>query len=97
MFFGFSMMMQFVETIAKVIPFLSKVIGAWTGIIAFCLTLVLWFVVIWLAWIAVRPVVWISCLVIAAAWIFLLSKSKKNKKESDPEIQQPNTTESLQA
>jgi hypothetical protein len=28
MFFGFSMMMQFVETIAKVIPFLSKVIGA---------------------------------------------------------------------
>lgn len=85
MFLAFSMMMQFIETLAKVIPFLSKVIGVWTGIIAFCLTLVLWFVVIGLAWIAVRPVVWISCLVVAAAGIFLLTKSKKNKKENNPE------------
>ena len=86
MFLGFSMMLQFLETIAKVVPFLSKVVGAGTGVIALCLTLILWFIVIWLAWIAVRPVIWISCLVVAAAWIFLLSKSKKNKKEKNPEF-----------
>ena len=85
MFLAFSMMMQFVETVAKVVPFLSKVIWVWTGLIAFCLTLVLWFIVIGLAWIAVRPVIWISCLVVAAVGIFLLTKSKKNKKENNPE------------
>ena len=86
MFCAFSMMMQFIETLAKVLPFLAKIVWTWTKLIAFCLTLVVWFVVIWLAWIAVRPVVGISCLVVAAAWIFLMTKSKKNKKENNPEV-----------
>ena len=86
MFSGFSAMFKFIETLAKVIPFLSKIIWVWTGIIAFWLTLSVWFVTIWIAWLAVRPVVWICCLVVAAVWIFLLVRSKKNKKENKPEI-----------
>lgn len=82
MFCGFAAMFKFIETIAKVLPFLANIIWVWTGLIALWLTLVVWFVTIWIAWIAVRPVIWISCLVVAAAWIFLLVKSKKNKKEN---------------
>ncbi len=93
MFCAFSMMMQFIETLAKVLPFLANIIWVWTRLIAFCLTLVVWFVVIWLAWIAVRPIVWISCLVVAAGWIFLLVKSKKNKKNTES-VEWPKTNNS---
>jgi len=86
MFGWFSMMFQFIETLAKVLPFLANIIWVWTGIIALWLTLVVWFVTIGLAWLAVRPVIWISCLIIAAIWIFLISKNKKNKKEEKSEV-----------
>lgn len=87
MYCGFAAMFKFIETIAKVLPFLANIIWVWTGLIALWLTLVVWFVTIWIAWIAVRPVIWISCLVVAVAWIFLLVKSKKNKKEN-PEVKE---------
>ena len=80
MYCGFAMMFKFIETIAKVLPFLANIIWVWTGIIALCLTIVVWFLTIGIAWVAVRPVVWICCLVVAAGWIFLLIKSKKTKK-----------------
>ena len=88
MFCGFSAMLKFIETLAKVLPFLANIIWIWTGIVALCLTLVVWFITIWIAWIVVRPIVWICCLVVAAAWIFLLIKSKKSKKENNPEIKE---------
>lgn len=87
MYCGFAAMFKFIETIAKVLPFLANIIWVWTGLIALWLTLVVWFVTIWIAWIAVRPVIGISCLVVAAAWIFLLIRSKKNKKEN-PEVKE---------
>ena len=79
MYCGFAMMFKFIETLAKVLPFLANIIWVWTWIIALWLTLIVWFLTIWIAWLAVRPVVWICCLVIAAAGIFLLIKNKKNK------------------
>lgn len=88
MYCGFAMMFKFIETIAKVLPFLANIIWVWTGIIALWLTIVVWFVTIWISWLVVRPIVWICCLVVAAGWIFLLAKSKKNKKESAPEIKE---------
>lgn len=81
MYCGFAMMLKFIETIAKVLPFLANIIWVWTWIIALWLTLIVWFVTIGIAWLAVRPVIWICCLVVAAAGIFLLVKSKKSKKE----------------
>lgn len=90
MFCGFASMLKFIETIAKVIPFVSRIIWVWTGLIALCLTLVVWFITIWLAWIAVRPIVGIGCLVIAIAGILLLRKWKENKKEEILQsVQQP--------
>ena len=84
MYCGFAMLFQFIETLAKVLPFLANIIGVWTSIIALWLTLIVWFVTIGIAWLAVRPIIWICCLVIAAGWIFLLVKSKKNKKSDQP-------------
>ena len=104
MFCGFSAMLKFVETIAKVIPFVSRIIWVWTGLISLWLTLVVWFVTIGLAWITVRPVVGISCLVFAVAGIFLLRKWKKDKKEqpiqpaekTEPEnLEKPENTDTL--
>mgnify|MGYP002853794021 CR=1 FL=1 len=93
MFIAFSMMMEFIETIAKVLPFLSKIVWVWTRLIAFALTLVVGFVTIGIAWLAVRPVIWISCLVVAVAWIFLLIKWKKSKKEAAENSIPENTSE----
>jgi len=79
MFGWFSMMFEFVTTLAKVLPFLSKIAGIWTGVIAFALTLIFGFLAIWISRLAVRPVVWISCLVVVVAWIVMLIRAKKNK------------------
>lgn len=84
MYCGFAMLFQFIETLAKVLPFLANIIGVWTSIIALWLTLIVGFLTIGIAWLAVRPVVGICCLVVAAGWIFLLIKAKKNKKENGP-------------
>ena len=80
MYSGFNMIFEFITTLAKVLPFLSKLIWISTGIVSFFITLILGFLTIWIARIAVRPVVWITCLVIVAAWIYCLVKFKKNKK-----------------
>ena len=84
MYCGFAMMFKFIETLAKIIPFLANVIWVWTGIIALGLTLIVWFLTIWIAWLTARPIVWICCLVVAAGGIFLLKKSKKSNDESIP-------------
>ena len=93
MYCGFASMFKFIETIAKVIPFLANIIWIWTGIIALGLTLIVWFVTIWIAWLVVRPIIWICCLVVAAGGIFLLSKSKKTKKQDWSKIPKTDSTE----
>ena len=84
MYCGFASIFKFIETIAKILPFLANIIWVWTWIIALWLTLIVWFVTIGIAWLAVRPVIGICCLVVAAGWIFLLVKSKKDKKANLP-------------
>lgn len=85
MYAWFSLMFQFIEAIAKVLPFLADIIWVWTGIISLCLTLLVGFLTIGIAWLAVRPVIWICCLVVASVGIFFLIKSKKSKKENSTE------------
>ena len=84
MYCGFAAMFKFIETLAKVLPFLANIIWVWTGIIALGLTIIVWFVTIWIARLVARPIVWICCLVVAAWGIFLLRKSKKDNKGTLP-------------
>lgn len=83
MYVWFAMMLEFITTLAKVIPFLSKLIGVWTGVIAFALTLVFGFLAFGISRLAVRPVAWICCLVVVIAWIVLLVRARKGKKSPD--------------
>lgn len=81
MYLGFSSLFKFIETIAKVLPFLANLVGVATGIVAFCLTLVFGFLTIAIAWLAVRPVIGITCLVVAGVGIYFLIKAKKSKNQ----------------
>ena len=80
MFVWFSMMLEFITTLAKVLPFLSRIIGVWTGIIAFALTLVFGFLSFSISRLAVRPVIWLICLAVAVFGIIMLVRARKNKK-----------------
>lgn len=80
MFAWFSMMLEFITTLAKVLPFLSRIIGVWTGVIAFALTLVFGFLAFGISRLAVRPVVWLICLAVAIFGIVMLVRAKKSKK-----------------
>lgn len=80
MFWWFSMMLEFITTLAKVLPFLSRLMGVWTGILAFALTLIFGFLAIWISRLAVRPIVWICCLAVVIVWIVMLIRARKNKK-----------------
>ena len=94
MYAGFSSLFKFIETIAKVIPFLSNLIGVATGIVAFGLTLVVGFTTIAIAWLAVRPVIGICCLVVVAGGIYLLVRAKKNKNQIQDGVGMENTPSS---
>jgi hypothetical protein len=94
MYAWFSMMFEIITTLTKVLPFLSRIIWFSTGIVSFCLTLVLGFFVIWISWIAVRPVLWICCLIVSVAGIYGLIRLRKNKKtQATPETKPENTPE----
>jgi len=80
MFIWFSMMFEFLVTLAKFLPFLSNIIGAGTSLISLALTLVFGFLSIGISRLAVRPVVWISCFVMVLIWIIMLVRTRKNKK-----------------
>ena len=83
MYLWFSSLFKFIETIAKVLPFLWNLVGAATWVVAFALTLVVGFATIAIAWLAVRPVIWVCCLVVVAGGIYLLIKAKKQNKDEN--------------
>ena len=79
MFFGFSMMMGILPTLAKVIPFLGSLVGGVTGIIAGVLTLVLGSLVIALAWFSSRPVLSLIIIIIGFGVATVIGKYGKRR------------------
>ena len=81
----FSMIFGILEAIAKVIPFLGSLVWAATGIVSFCLALVVGLTTIAISWLVVRPIIWASVLAIVVLVIVWLSMYNKSKKvESQP-------------
>ena len=77
---GFRSLVSFISTVFAVVPFVQRIIGTGTGLVATIVGLVWSFVVIALAWVAHRPVLGIALLVAAAALIYwLVSRSRKKK------------------
>lgn len=81
---AFSMIFGIFEALAKVVPFIWNVVWAATGIVTFCLALIVWIVTVAIAWLAVRPVVGIIALVavVGIIWLLIYLKKKNPKPES---------------
>lgn len=82
---GFKGIFGFLDTLTKVLPFLSKIVGAGTSLVSNVLGVALSFIIIALAWLAYRPLLAIVLLAAVAALIFfLMTKSKAKKAEEAP-------------
>lgn len=67
----------FIETLAKVVPFIANIIGAGVGLVCSIVGFAWSFIVIAIAWLAYRPVLGISLIVIAVALVIFLARGKK--------------------
>ena len=67
----------FIETLAKVVPFIANIIGAGVGLVCSLVGFAWSFIVIAIAWLAYRPVLGISLIVIAVALVIFLARGKK--------------------
>ena len=77
-------LLGFLSTVFAVVPFMQKIIGAGVGLVATLVGIVWSLVVIALAWVAHRPVLAISLLVVAAAiTVLLVMRARKKKGLSD--------------
>ena len=80
---GFRSLLNFISTVFAVVPFVQRIIGTGIGLVTSVVGLVWSIVVIAFAWIAYRPVLGISLLVVAAVVTFLLISRSRKKKRSD--------------
>jgi len=80
---AFSMIFSIIDTLADVVPFIWSIVGAATGLVTFCLALIVWIITVVIAWLAVRPIYGIIGLVAIIAIIcwMLYMKKKHPRKE----------------
>lgn len=88
---GFGMIMAPIGVLADVIPFLGSIARLGTGIIGFVLAIVVGFITIAIAWFAVRPILSLVLLAIAAGTfvLFAMYGKKKDKARAAAEAEAP--------
>jgi len=74
------MLLAFPETLLKVVPILSTILGTGVGIICILLTIIWGGLIIAIAWLFYRPILSICILAVVAAAAFALWKYRKNNK-----------------
>ena len=77
--FSLKMVFGFIETILKVVPFVSNIVGWGVGIVCTIIGFVWSIIVIAIAWIFYRPLLGIALLVIAGLLIWLFAFKGKDK------------------
>ena len=83
MFLGLKALLAPIRILTAIIPFLAKAFDFVSGAIVFFISLALSFLTIAIAWLAYRPLIGGSILLISLLFVFLsIKKSKKNKQES---------------
>lgn len=82
MFLGLGLVFRPLSVVGDVVPFIGSLLGVGIGLFAFVTSLVLTFVTIAIAWIAVRPLLGISLLVLAAGGLFWLISANRKKKRA---------------
>jgi hypothetical protein len=76
---GLKLIFGFVETLLKIVPFLSSIIGWGVGVICTVLGFVWSMIVIAIAWLFYRPIVGIALLAIAGILVWIFALGGKNK------------------
>lgn len=77
LYIGFQMILGVLQVIGSVVPFIGSIIGMGVGLASFLLTLIIGSVVIAIAWIAYRPIIGATLLIIAIGSYILLAKNSK--------------------
>ncbi len=77
--FGLKMMFSIVETLFKVLPFLSNIVGAGVGLVVTIVGFVWSLLIITISWLFYRPIIAITLLAVVAGAIFYLKKRAKEK------------------
>ena len=77
LYVGFQMILGVLQVIGSVVPFIGNIIGMGVGLVSFLLTLIVGSVVIAIAWIAYRPIVGVTLLIVAIGGYVLLAKNSK--------------------
>ncbi len=77
MYIGMGMVFRPLSVLADVIPFIGTIVGKGTSFVAFIIAAICSLVTIAIAWIAYRPILAISLLVVAGACVFLFISKKK--------------------
>ena len=77
MYIGMGMVFRPLSVLADVIPFLGTIVGKGTSFVAFIIAAICSLVTIAIAWIAYRPILAISLLVVAGGCLYLFISKKK--------------------
>ncbi len=78
---GFSMMLKPLSVVASVVPFLGRIVGMGTGLVATMAGLAIATLTIALAWVAYRPVVAIIILAVGVGLILMVRQLLKNRRQ----------------
>jgi Transmembrane protein 43 len=86
---GFTLIVGPLKALANVIPLLGTIVGSMTFFVAVLLGTITSLVTISLAWIAVRPLLAVGLLALAAAGIYWLSRRAKAGRSTSPAAEPP--------
>lgn len=81
MLVGLNMILRPLSVLVSILPFLSRVVSAGTGLISFLAAAILSIVTIAFAWLAYRPLIGVPLLVVAGALAVGLRRKLKAGKE----------------
>ena len=77
MYIGMSMVFRPLSVFAVIVPIIGTIVGKGTGFVAFIIAAICSLVTIAIAWIAYRPILAISLLIVAGGCIYLFISKKK--------------------
>ncbi len=86
---AFSMILRPIAVLASILPFLGRLVGTGTTIVAFLLAGVLWTLTVAVAWIFYRPVLGIAILAVTVALFILVVKRLRRPAGTPPLAESP--------
>jgi hypothetical protein len=83
---GFSMVLRPIAVLASILPFLGRLVGTGTTVVAFLLGGIVWCLTVSIAWIFYRPILGISILAITVVLLVMVVKRLRGRGASAPPL-----------